>query len=144
MITLDLYVICQVCGERVGKVDCNLAYPINGSMFSSPDPDHGYPPPFEPGTDWESMLCSYGRIHRAMLKDNEILTDKGLLIIPEDGSAPYLTEVPEDLDRDKICDRSFSLSEEKALRLSRKDLGMMEEEKKEVKKARRSKRKGNS
>jgi hypothetical protein len=52
--------------------------------------------------------------------------------------------VPNDLDRDKICDRSFSLSEEKALRLSRKDLGMMEEEKKEAKKARRSKRKGNS
>lgn len=101
-----LEVICSVCRERIGKVSSlSLAYPLQGSMIESPDKEHGVPDPFPPEADWEHMLCPMGRNHRPFFDDNKILTDKGMLIIPRDGSEIYLVEPCFDADREDIFDR---------------------------------------
>jgi hypothetical protein len=72
---------CQICGEWIGAVDKkSLAYPMNGTMFTSVDPHHGFEPPFTPAQVWEDFRCPYGP-HRPMIKDNEIQTDEGLILL---------------------------------------------------------------
>jgi len=115
-------VICQVCQERIATVDIDrLTYPLSGAMFESVDPAHQVPSPFDSGQEWETFRCPYGRTHRPMFKDNEILTPAGLIVIPKDGGTPFLTEAPKENGREVICDRSFTFSEEEAARQVRKE-----------------------
>jgi len=115
-------VICQVCQERIATVDIDrLTYPLSGAMFESVDPEHQVPSPFDSGQEWETFRCPYGRTHRPMFKDNEILTPAGLIVIPKDGGTPFLTEAPKENGREVICDRSFTFSEEEAARQVRKE-----------------------
>lgn len=72
---------CQICGEWIAVVDEKaLAYPMRGSMFKSVDPHHGVEAPFPPSADWEFMKCPWGP-HRPMIKDNEIATDQGVIVV---------------------------------------------------------------
>jgi hypothetical protein len=69
---------CQICFEWIATVSKTLAYPMNGMMFTSVDPHHGFPAPFPDSATWEYMRCPYGN-HRPMIKDDEIQTDEGLI-----------------------------------------------------------------
>jgi hypothetical protein len=70
---------CQICFEWISEVDKKaLAYPMNGTMFTSVDPHHGFEPPFTPAQVWDDFRCPYGP-HRPMIKDDEIQTDEGLI-----------------------------------------------------------------
>ena len=115
-------VICEICGERIATVEIDrLTYPLSGAMFESVDPEHQVPSPFDAGQEWETFRCPYGRTHRPMFKDNEILTPAGLIVIPKDGSPPFLTEALKENGREAICDRSFTFSEEEAAQQVRKE-----------------------
>ena len=152
---MEVFVICQCCGERIGTVDTEkVAYPLTGAMFSSPDPIHGIPDPFDASLDWEALRCPYGRIHRPFFVDNEILTSAGVIVLPKDGGQPFLIEAAAEVDRSAICDRSFGISEEEAARISREEISgkteegageqdsnqPVEEKEKETVKARRKRR----
>jgi hypothetical protein len=72
---------CQICFEWISEVDKKaLAYPMNGTMFKSVDTHHGIAPPFTPAQVWEDFRCPYGP-HRPMIKDDEIQTDEGLIVV---------------------------------------------------------------
>lgn len=81
-------VICELCGERIAQTTLeSLSYPVKGSMFTSVDPVHGVPDPWQPYEQWvDELRCPYGRNHRFMTRDNKVLTDKGLVVIPRDGA----------------------------------------------------------
>ena len=102
-------VICQICQESIAGAELEvLAYPMKGSMFSSVDTLHDYPPPFGQDDNWETMRCPHGRIqgesgqiggHRPFIKDDEILTDQGIYRIPHNGQTP---EPPSDEEAERI------------------------------------------
>jgi hypothetical protein len=72
-------VICQICAETIGIVSReDLSFPMRGLMFKSPDPFHGFAPPFPPEAEWESMKCPYGP-HGPFLDIDRILTDEGIV-----------------------------------------------------------------
>lgn len=102
-------VYCQICKEHIADVDTNtLSMPLKGSMFISKDPAHGFPPPFVPEAEWEDMECPWGP-HRPFLEPNMVLTDIGVILIPQSGALevppppeqvrtstpPHLPEEPE-------------------------------------------------
>ena len=101
-------VICQICGEVVAETDmARLSYPLRGGMFSSPDPVHGFPDPFESGLDWEFMRCPYGRTHRPFSLDNVIQTDQGMITLPRgNNAAPSLSEIQTPMNRQEIGDHT--------------------------------------
>ena len=77
----SLSVRCEICGEWIAIVDpANLYDPMVGAMFFSVDPFHGFPPPFDPATEWAWMRCPYGA-HRPFIEPNRILTDRGYLVL---------------------------------------------------------------
>jgi hypothetical protein len=104
-----IYVVCQVCRDNIATIPTGadikmpLAYPLKGEMFTSFDPIHDPDnPPFPLGViDWPNFFCPMGgKQHRPMTVDNEILTSRGILIVPKDGSPLYFKNAP--LDRDKL------------------------------------------
>ena len=79
---------CQICGEPIALANpLHLHRPMIGAMFLSPDPHHGFDPPFEPGTEWLGMLCPYCR-KRPFITEDEVLTDSGVYRVPE-GPNPF-------------------------------------------------------
>jgi len=122
----QLKLICQLCQEVIAKFDIEeVKFPIDGSMFKSPDKAHGIPDPFYPGADFEFMRCPYGG-HRPMILPDKILTDKGLLNLSPDGNH-YFTEYTTDSERSFILDREQldrpipMMSDEEAERRARID-----------------------
>lgn len=129
MIQYPLEVICSVCRERIGRVSSlSLSYPLQGSMIESPDKAHGVPDPFPPEADWEHLLCPHGRNHRPFFDDNKILTDKGTLIIPRDGSEIYLVEPCFDADREDIFDRPLYTESEAEQKVREQIAGVAQQE----------------
>lgn len=120
-------VICQICGEYIGKADTEtLAYPLNGSMFKSPDHEHGIPDPFHTSLEWEDFRCPYGRIHRPSTADTEIVTNIGTLVISKTGGEIIVKQtIP--AGRDSIIDRSESVPEEQAEEIIREEMGLTQE-----------------
>lgn len=125
--------VCQICGEVFaeisleGRVDsiaiAPLRYPLNGTMFGSSDPFHGVQPPYalSAAVEWEQFR-HYG-IHRPLIKDDEVLTTKGLVKIPKDGSAAYMDgSKPPEIERDKIADAVVQVSDEAAERIVREQM----------------------
>jgi len=125
--------VCQICGEVFaeisleGRVDsiaiAPLRYPLNGTMFGSSDPFHGVQPPYalSAAVEWEQFR-HYG-IHRPLIKDDEVLTTKGLVKIPKDGSAAYMDgSKPPEIERDKIADAVVQVSDEDAERIVREKM----------------------
>jgi len=113
-----MIMICEICQERIGELSLEgrtgvkdlpdiapLRYPITGAMVGSPDPFHQVPAPFDASLTWEFLRCPYGRIHRPMVKEDEVLTHKGLLVLPKDGSMPFHVESKPGIDRHSIGDR---------------------------------------
>jgi hypothetical protein len=87
-----LKITCQICKEFIGEADPEiLVLPINGTMFHSPDPFHGFPPPFAQSeyVRWEEMRCPYCR-QRPFLSPEEVMTTDGLFLIkpPESPEPP--------------------------------------------------------
>jgi hypothetical protein len=83
---------CQICFEWIAEVDKKtLAYPMNGTMFTSVDPHHGFPAPFPASATWEHMRCPYGS-HRPFIKDDEIQTDEGLIAVKTVKREDFSTE----------------------------------------------------
>lgn len=128
---------CQICGEFYSEVSIEgvsegggiraiapLRYPLTGVMFGSSDPFHGVPPPFDPSLTWEFMRCIYGRIHRPMVQDDLILTHKGMVRLPKDGSQAYLDPTASsEVDRDSISDRVMQVPDDVAERMARETIG---------------------
>ena len=125
--------VCQICGEVFAEISIEgrtdsiaiapLRYPLNGTMFGSADPFHGVNPPYalSAAVEWEQFR-HYG-IHRPMIKDDEILTTKGLVKIPKDGSVAYMDgSKPPEIERDKIADAVLQVSDEDAERMAREIL----------------------
>lgn len=124
-IPIEANAICQICGEVYAKVTIHeLSYPLQGSMFRSPDRLHGIPDPFIlPGTPWEDFRCPFGRIHRPIVKADRIWTDEGMVVVPKDGSMAYIDyELRNEIDRDSIADRFVQVSDDEAERLARIEL----------------------
>ena len=66
---------CPICQEHVANVRLNDVFlPLKGSMFLSPDPAHGFEPPFPPDVGWEFCLCPWGGYsHRGVIDEKTIL-----------------------------------------------------------------------
>jgi hypothetical protein len=125
--------VCQICGEVFAEISIEgrtdsiaiapLRYPLNGTMFGSADPFHGVNPPYalSAAVEWEQFR-HYG-IHRPLIKDDEILTTKGLVKIPKDGSVAYMDgSKPPEIERDKIADAVLQVSDEDAERIVREKM----------------------
>jgi hypothetical protein len=85
-------VICEICKEVIATVEMkDMAIPMVGSMFRSPDKAHGYDPPFLPDTTWEDMLCGYCN-HRPFTERDGFLTENGYMKIDEAWNT-YICEV---------------------------------------------------
>lgn len=51
---------CEICQEVIATIDkATIEAPIRGDMFDSPDPGHGFLPPFGPDANLDSMFCPY-------------------------------------------------------------------------------------
>lgn len=129
--------ICQICEEFYALVDVDdfvetsgetgltrtvkaLRYPLTGEMFGSPDAVHSVPAPFHPSLDFEAMRCPYGRTHRPMVQDDAVLTYKGIVKLPKDGSKAYLDMTSStEVDRHSIGDRVMQVPDEEAERMAR-------------------------
>lgn len=91
-----LKLICEICGEVIADVDKDkLSFPLNGSMFISPDILHGVPDPFHPSLTWEDFRCPYGGTHRPIIKPNALLLmssggTRAIVELPEDGTPPKI------------------------------------------------------
>jgi hypothetical protein len=113
---------CQICDEIYAVIDLeDIKYPLNGSMFKSPDPAHGVPDPFYPGAEFEYMHCPFGQ-HRPMIMPNTILCDNGKILNVPDRAVPFFTPLGEErqytLDRDQVLPVPM-MSEEVAGRIAR-------------------------
>jgi len=132
-------VICQICAEEIGDTHLrDLRYPMSGAMFTTLDPVHGMPPPFDASLDWENFRCPYGRMHRPMVADNQVLTDEGIVVLPRDGGQAYIDpRANTEVGRDSIADRMIQVSDEDAERIARETIkqesgnGKAEEEQRE-------------
>jgi hypothetical protein len=120
---------CQICDEFYAEVDLKtLRYPLAGSMFGSPDPVHGFDAPFDPSIEWEYMRCPYGRMHRPMVNDDAVLTEKGLVRLPRDGSPAYIDkDSTGEVDRSCIVDRAIQVPDDVAERMARSALTIKSE-----------------
>jgi hypothetical protein len=102
---------CQICNEPIAQANTlHLHRPMVGAMFLSPDPFHGFDPPFAPNTDWLGMLCPYCR-HRPFITEDEVLTDTGIYRVPgpmitEDEVPPLEPESPTWLECE-VCGKSI-------------------------------------
>ncbi|MFH2075573.1 MAG: C2H2-type zinc finger protein [Pseudomonadota bacterium] len=130
----------MICGESIGLVGIEgfqeidgetgkvrdilpLRYPFRGSMVGSPDAFHSIPAPFAPEIDFEFARCPYGRIHRPMVLDDAVLTHKGLVRLPKDGSPAYLDKTAStEVDRHSIGDRVIQVPDDVAERMAREAL----------------------
>jgi len=75
-------IVCQICNEHISNADpLTLHLPMSGAMFASPDPWHGFAPPFPAGTEWLDMKCPYGN-HRPFITEDEVLTEDGIYKLP--------------------------------------------------------------
>ena len=82
---------CAICNEPLAQANpLYLHRPLLGAMFLSPDPFHGFEPPFTPTTEWLGMLCPYCR-HRPFVNEEEVLTDTGIYRLPS-GPNPFEAE----------------------------------------------------
>ncbi len=86
---VDVY--CEICEERIATARIgDMTYPMTAEMFLSPDSHHGFPAPFEPGTDWEHMRCPHCRFRpflcddRINAGDRFVYTRKGAAEKPKD------------------------------------------------------------
>lgn len=69
--------ICEICGEVYARIDTdNMFNPMRGEAFLSHDEFHGYPPPFQPDQDFETMRCIWGN-HRPFINEGKIKTPQG-------------------------------------------------------------------
>jgi hypothetical protein len=113
---------CQICDEIYAEINIEeIKYPLNGSMFKSIDPEHGVPPPFYAGAEFEFMRCPFGQ-HRPMILPNTILLDNGQILNVPDGEPPFYTPLGEErqytLDRDQVLPMPM-MDEETAGRIAR-------------------------
>jgi len=102
-----LIVICELCDQEIAVTTLDrLAYPFRGGMFDSPDPDHGIPAPWQANEEWADMRCPWGRIHRAMVTDFRLRTDRGMVIVNA-GGARIDYEVTQRIEpgRESVSDR---------------------------------------
>lgn len=117
-------VICQICGEKIGDTHLrDLRYPMTGAMFTTMDPVHQVPPPFHWSLTWEDFRCPYGRMHRPMVVDNQVLTDEGIVVLPRDGDQAYIDpRASTEVGRESIADRVIRISDEDAERIARETI----------------------
>ena len=93
-----LKLICEICGEAIADVDTDkLTFPVNGSMFKSPDTLHGVPDPFHSSLTWEDLRCPFGRTHRPMIEPNKLMLESSggtrrIVELPADGTPPKIAE----------------------------------------------------
>ena len=103
---------CEVCANAGGRTRVsqdtliatfkpeNVKLPLDGSMFDSPIPSRGVPPPWLAGAKWLDMFCPRGRTHlpwwgvadEAIMADfrsnggpAHLLTNRGTFTLTEDG-----------------------------------------------------------
>lgn len=120
-----LVVKCMLCDEIVAITTLErLSYPIKGSMFDSPDPDHGIPTPWQPNEEWDDMRCPYGRIHRAMVTPRAILTESGIVAVNPDGASldPDVPHQRIEVGRESISDRVMQVPDDVAEQIARAEL----------------------
>jgi hypothetical protein len=123
-----LKVICQLCDEVVAFTTLDeLAFPIRGGMFRSPDVAHGIPAPWQAYEEWEDMRCPYGRIHRAMVANDIIKTNKGMVRLnkykhPSMAAAYFDLDANVIIDRSNIIDRSIMVPDDQAEAIARREV----------------------
>ena len=80
---MKVKVKCDICFEIIGTIDTDtIKLPLKASMFLSPDPWHGFDPPFLPGQVWEDFRCPYGRVHRPFIVENRLWLEDGTRLDP--------------------------------------------------------------
>ncbi len=77
-----MIIVCQICAEPIAQADPErLQVPMTGDMFRSPDPVHGFLPPFQTTTEWLGMRCPYcGK--RPFILEDQVLTLDGIFVVP--------------------------------------------------------------
>ena len=111
----ELIVKCDLCEEIIGKTSRDLVfYPMTGSMFKSPDSDHGIPAPFDASISWEDFSCPFGRTHRPIISRDAISTTTGRYRVAKNGIEGGFIENRPEIDRESIIDGPCVPTDEQA------------------------------
>lgn len=108
---------CMICSlqgthrsadSEIAIIDkAKLQLPLTPDMFSSINPERGYPEPWLPGVDWQTMWCPRGRSHlpwgidykdiEQAIKEGgprQLLTDEGMVDVPRDKPEGMIEDAP--------------------------------------------------
>lgn len=78
-----LWVMCEICYEIIAIADRRtLCLPLKAEMFVAPFPGRGAYPPWQPGIEYEHMLCPHCG-YRFAVEENRIRTQDGFYTVPE-------------------------------------------------------------
>jgi hypothetical protein len=81
-------ILCIACGEWISTVDLDtLRLPLDGSMFPSPRPENGFPPPFELDKtrlfgDLRCLIC-----HNNATEEHAVMTTFGMYVVQQQASS---------------------------------------------------------
>jgi hypothetical protein len=105
-------VLCEICNEHIAMADTDtLRMPMMGSMFTSPDPFHGVPAPFDPSTPWVHMACPWCR-KRPFMEEDRVLTADGRIKVGAIPPAEEPKEIAEQPDaKPTVIDLNQGLSQ---------------------------------
>jgi len=111
---------CTMCGHEIADISEDTRLPIQGSMFPSKDPKHGFPPPWSPVVGWEYMYCPLcskrpfldpaddGNISITTNEGPRVITAKGVIdVTPEVVDIPKREVVdvtPEMIDKSELLE----------------------------------------
>lgn len=109
--------ICDKCNYAIATIDKNIKMPVQGSMFTSKDPKHGFPPPWSPVAVPEFMYCPMcnkrpfvGEFSRDMDKLTMVVMDEVddtvayELTVTDKGFSDATDELSESVDADTRTD----------------------------------------
>ena len=90
----QIKILCEICSEHIAMADTDtLCKPMLGTMFTSPDPFHGVPAPFDLSATWVHMNCPWCR-RRPFMEEDQVLTDRGRITLSEIPAPPK--DAPQD------------------------------------------------
>ncbi len=78
-----VWVLCEICYEVIALTDLRILHlPLKAEMFTSPFPGRDVQPPWQPGIEYEFMLCPHCQ-HRFAVEEDRIRTQDGFYVVPE-------------------------------------------------------------
>jgi len=106
-----MLLICHACGHEVAEISKDIKIPIQGSMFTSKDPKHGFPAPWNPVVSWEFLYCPMCQLRAFPIPDyngNFLLkTTEGIMLVTSEGIFSTEDEVSEEEAQGPVADNAI-------------------------------------